>query len=718
MDAKDFRKALEKSEDKLKMFSEEETDKYDITYQDVFDAIRDFLSDEEILKLFKYPKFINMSAHKKMKIINFIKDKKTQEAIFEDDNITKGFDGHDIVRVLNEISDSAKKQMLYKEDFIKKYKLTPVNLENIIESMSDENKEQILRDKKWVKEKWFLEEMLGYIIASIESEEKKKDLLKEYDLEEYMQIDIIKTFSQNTIKEHILKGEFSSGHTKSLLRALEGKNLKDFFINNKDFLEEKNIKPHEIIAYLNSDKQKEFLEFLEESNLTVDEKRKILATLNPDVKENIDRTNLPKEYIEALDRERKKYVASIIVNLNGDLEKYRGLDDLISINPENFTEEERKEFIKLCNICPDLNIYDSFGQGFDSTSAEYKEAEEWIESVIGSLKPEYTDLQKLAIIDNEIGKKISYSPDFETEVEDTRGCRALWKIIASGYGVCNGIASVEKYILDRVGIESESVSSGTHAFLKIRNIEIPLGNGEFIKGNTILDPTWNLSNHRFGAKPDNFCISYEEARKHDINSAGEDKKCHKNDEELADATIGLEEEVLRKIFSSVGLADKEGKFPIGDLIKRSEEIHKKYKGQPEEDLKNQFVLLSEKCPEFATCQNSTMRVLRDIFLDSENLDYRCIVNRVFDKDDKEKRPVLYVYIDLEEAGEKFYYADKETGQMVNLSKKEFIERFQCYKYDLEKTNGKNPWDIEENKEEEKDLATSSGNIEKKAGEGR
>lgn len=719
MDAKDFREALEISHDKVKMFDVEEINKYDLVDQDLYDAIRDFLSDDEILELFEYPHFINMHVYKREIIIGFIEDEEIQAKIFENDNITKDFDRYDIMKVLKGMKDSVKLQMLYKEDFIKNYKIGEWDLEDIIKSLSEETKEQILRDKKWIKEKWFLEGHLGNLIASIEREETKKDLMKEYDLQEYMQINIIKTCSQETIKENILKGDFNLNSVKELLRALNAENLKDFLNNNRNFLEERSIKPHEIIVYLNSDKQKEFLSFLEEANLTMDEKRKILATLDPDVKESINKINLSQEYIDAINLERnEKAYNRIIVNLNDDLEKYRGLDDLIAINPEKLTEEEKDRFIKLCNICPNLNIYSSFGIDFQSTVAEYKEAEAWIEIVIGKLKPEYTDLQKLAIIDNEIGKRISYSPDFETEEFDVQDCRALWKIIASGYGVCNGIASVEKYILDRIGIESENISSGGHSFLKIKNIEIPLKNGEVIKGNTILDPTWNLSNHRFGAKPANFCISYEEARKNDINSSGEDKKCHQNDKELGDANIGLEEEILRKIFSSVGLADKEGKFPIGDLINRSEEIHKKYKGQPEEDLKNQFVLLSEKCPEFATCQNSTMRVLRDIFLDSENLDYRCIVNRVFDKDDKEKRPVLYVYIDLEEAGEKFYYADKETGQMVNLSKKEFIERFQCYKYDLEKTNGKNPWDIEENKEEKVNLATSSGNLEKMEGEGR
>ena len=84
-----------------------------------------------------------------------------------------------------------------------------------------------------------------------------------------------------------------------------------------------------------------------------------------------------------------------------------------------------------------------------------------------NIQEDWSDLQKIAYIDYRIGKKISYTPDFNTEVSNDGAARALWKIIASGYGVCNGIAQIEQYMLKRVGIESEMVSAETHAFLKV-----------------------------------------------------------------------------------------------------------------------------------------------------------------------------------------------------------------------------------------------------------
>lgn len=233
---------------------------------------------------------------------------------------------------------------------------------------------------------------------------------------------------------------------------------------------------------------------LEDINLTLSEKREILATLKSEVKQNIDTTNFSEEHKSALSIQTTQYGGIIIIDFERELEDYRGLDNLMRINPEEFTEAQRIKFMKLCDICPNLQVVSTLNNfvEFVSTASEYKEAEEWITSIIDKLNPEYSKAQKMAVIDNEIGKKISYSPDFDTEVFDSADCRALWRIISSGYGVCNGIARVEQYILNRIGIESEMISSGTHAFLKIKDIELPLANGEIIQGNTILDPTWNL----------------------------------------------------------------------------------------------------------------------------------------------------------------------------------------------------------------------------------
>ena len=207
-------------------------------------------------------------------------------------------------------------------------------------------------------------------------------------------------------------------------------------------------------------------------------------------------------------------------------------------------------------------------------------------------------------------------------------------------------------------------------------------------------------------------MSYEEARKHDIDSKGLDHCCHKNDEKLSDATLNLDEQSLRNLFSSVGLANENGEFLIKEMIAESTALHEQYANQPAKDLEQQFALLAQMHPEFAICQNSTMEIMSAVLLNNENLQFnKCVVNRVYDKQDEEKKPIVYTYIDSDEMGRRFYYADKDKGQMIEIAESEFVQRFECYDMDLEKSKGIRPWESTEKEKKDTDLSRSSGTIE-------
>lgn len=650
MDVQDLRKLLEKADHKLSIFASAETLKqYNFNKKEFFDLIRDFLSDQEISKLFEYSHFQQFETWIKGEIIDIVSDENIKLQMISNDNIISSFDTYQIVDIIKRLCDTGKNKYLHNQELIEKHSLSNYELKNIISSMGDASKAEILKDKKLVTDKLHLENyQITELTKQLTSENTKRTVLQMYQLENLFMIDIISTFSNKSKLEIILEEKrFYKHENIQLLSLLDINMLSEFIKTNKNFLTEKDIKVYEIVKALDSEEQIDFVAKLEDMNLTLNEKREILAILTIEAKENIDGANLPKEYKNALSIKTTEHGGQIILDLERDLEDYRGLDNLMRINPEEFTETQKAKFIKLCDICPNLqviNMLNSFVE-FTSTASEYKEAEQWIISILDTLKPEYSKAQKMAVIDNAIGKKISYSPDFDTEVFDIDNCRALWKIISSGYGVCNGIAKVEQYILNRVGVESEIISSNRHVFLKIKNIELPLANGETVKGNTILDPTWNLTRHRFGGIPDNFCINYEEARKHDIDIEGKDHKCHKNDEKLQDATLNLDEQSLRQLFTSVSLADKQGYFPIKALVEKSKLLGQYYEKQPDLNIKKQFLLLSKACPEFATCQDSTMNILKDILLSNENLEFnKCVVNRVYERMDKEKRPILYVFI--------------------------------------------------------------------------
>lgn len=713
MNYQDLRRLLEQTDDKLSILASKETlNKYEVDVYELLVLISDFLSDEEKLKLFDYSYFKQCESWIKSSIIKSISNENIVLQIMNDVN---DLETYQIVDIIEKMSDVGKQKLLYNQDFIEKHQIPDYDLEYIVSSFTDEAREKIVMDRDFIENKLHLEDFqIVELVQGLSSEEAKDKAMEMYQFESYQKMEVLKSCSNSHKLDVILKNKtLESWDIMNVLQTLDVKTVSELLVHHRKFCIENDIQPYEIIQGLDIKQQEKFIADLENINLTLNEKREILATLKEEVKQSLDTTNFSKEYKLALSMQPTIEGKGIILDLKRDLEDYRGLDNLIRIKPERVTEEERAKIIKLCSICPNLEVINVLNHivRYASTGSEYKEAEEWIDSIIDSLKPEYSKAQKIAIIDHAIGKKISYSPDFETEVSSSDDCRALWKIISSGYGVCNGIAKVEQYILNKIGIESEIVNSETHAFLKIKDIEIPLATGEIVKGNTILDPTWNLAKHRFGGMPDNFCISYEQARKNDIDIEKKDHECHKNDEQLQDATLNLDEQSLRALFASVGLADRDGKFPIKDLLEKSQRLDIFYANQPEQNINAQFSLLKQVCPEFATCQNSSMSILSEVLLSNDNLKFnRCVVNRVYDRADKEKKTIMFVYIDVNELGKKFYFASKDEAQFIELSQEEFTKQFECYEEDLKRMNGLRPWEIEGQEKEDIDLSKSSGKI--------
>ena len=181
----------------------------------------------------------------------------------------------------------------------------------------------------------------------------------------------------------------------------------------------------------------------------------------------------------------------------------------------------------------------------------------------------------------------------------------------------------------------------------------------------------------------------------------------------------MDEKSLRNLFSSVGLANKIGMFPISTLFWQSQKLDEFYSKDPSKNISAQLKLLARHCPDFAVCQNSSMKILNDILLTNKNLKFNeCIINRVYSTSDEKKSPILYVYIDSNEIGKKFYLADKNSKQFVEFSQEEFTQQFECYEQDLKSTNGIRPWESEKTHLPNTDLAKSSGRILANEGEER
>lgn len=724
MNAQELRKVLEESSDKLSIFADRSIlSQYKFNLNELTTLVNEFLDNDQKAELLKLEHSYKLTPFIKTQIIKLISDDTIKTKMFENSNIMTGITSYQIVDIVDSLGEQGKMEILRKPEFFKEHDIKKIEMQRLIESLSSKNKQELMSNRTFIEQKLQLDSyQIKEIVTNFETEEIKAQMIDIYEFKKDQIVDIIKTFSDKSKTAILLEDRYKlyKNNIEKLVSTYSIDSLMDFFRDNKEFLAKNDIKPYHITTYFNKEKQLEFVSRMENISLSTEEKRKILATLRQETKNDIDISNVSLEQVTAIEMQIGnnisdfKQYGKIILDFNGDLERYRGLDELIVVNPTDISDEDKPKFLQLCEICPTIKISDKLQLAW-STVEEYTNAELWIESVLEKTNEQWTDIQKVAFIDNAIGKKISYSPDFDTEIFNNGEARALWKIINSGEGVCNGIAQIEKYILDKVGVESEIVSSSNHSFLKLKNIEI-LNKDEKVRGDTVLDPTWNLMAHKYGAKPENFCRSYEEIRKHDIKKNGTDTGSHKNDEALASATLNLDEQKLRQVFTSIGLADREGFFPIRALIDKAKSIDEQ-RLPAEEAIKKQLSLLEEYYPEFATCQNSTAAILKEVILNQTNLVFdKCIVNRVYARDDEKKRPVLYVYADLPEAGKKIYLADKDTKQFLETPQKEFESRFECYEMDMEKQGGYRHWEDVKKPENLEDLIRSSEKVIAQEGE--
>ena len=672
----DLRELLKKSADRFSLFADSDfISQFNLTSSELIEIIEESLTNDEKVRLFDLPYFQQLNADDKAKIISSITESKDRLTILRKEKIVDNL-GDYLTSIIIALDDREKVELLQDKEFWKNHSIEDLNIKGIFGSLEEKSKEQILKNPDILTNTLGVDILdIASLINTLKNEDSRESLLNVYDFSRWEKIEIIKNFSSEKKRNILLSNnELKKDEVISILQSFDFQGLSEFYEQNKDLFAQKQIEFFEVTKGMPEDQQKRILENIMSLNLDLEDKKKILATIDPKVKMTVNIGQIPQELQGSFKIKYDKEEDKIGVDFNSDfnVEDYKGLDDYISINPERFNEEQRERLKKLCLICPNmevLNLLDSY-KSFTSKGIEYLQGEKWIEEVLKKIKPEYTDAQKIAIIDNAIGRKISYSPDYETEIFNYEDCRSIWRIISTGYGVCNGISKTEQYILSRVGIKSKLVSSSNHSFLKLENMEFQLANGEIVNGTTILDPTWNLSNHRLGSKPKNFFISYEDIRKHDIRRNGNDLMCHKNDKELKDATFTLDDDSLRMLFSSVGLADRDGKFPIASFMEESKKIDENYANNLDLNIEKQLELIAKSLPGFAKAQNPTMEIISFVFSKRPHLNLRkCVVNRVYNRGDSKKEPVVYLYVESESIGKKFFVASNEENQFVKLSRR-------------------------------------------------
>lgn len=606
------------------------------------------------------------------------------------------------IEEITDESDDEKIKILKDNEFIEKNNIDNIQALQILLSLSDEAKKEL--SDRFLYRLGVSDEYMILYFNNIENEDIKLNLLLKYNLKDRETEMIAKTLKDKNKITFLINKKVEEHNILVIITSMKDiKNIIEFINTHKDYLEENSIGIYKIVRELPANWKMEVIEKIEngEIKLTENEKKFILASLSEAEKNGI-RSNpkwkyLYEKYKDAFNMKTGKY-GEIIVNLTGNLELYRNWDEMIMINPLEISEEERKGFIKLCDICPQMKVYDSklglFLNKYYASVKEYLNAERWVQGILDELNPEWSDVQKDAYIDYKIGNKISYSPDANTEVDDRIVSRSVFNVINKGYGVCWGIAKIESYMFRRIGQEAECIESENHAFVKLSNVKVKTSKG-MISGNTIIDGTWNLNDNRFGAKPHCFYKSYEKMREMDVDLNGKDTESHLNDEKLGNANIELDDESLRDVYWSIGLTDENKMFPIMKFKKILKRINDEG-GSTEEIAKKQLQLLYNLYPDISKHQCETKFILQNIMLDNKNLNFkRCVIDRVYEKEDLQKRAVLYMYLQLLDGKEKFFYIKDGTNGFVENTLEEFEQKFSPYVVDFLNNNGIAKWEKEE-----------------------
>lgn len=645
----------------------------------------------------------------------------------------------DIDDVIKSLDDNKKIDLLRDENFVTNFSYDKFDFKEILLSLSNEMQIELLSNSELLEgmkcgqfrrekdengiyqsifEKFILikdeKNIITDMILKINCpDEQRLELARSNNVVGYELESVCEKLSDDKIADIVLNGieGLRDSERRTLMRNLSDEGLFNLLNENFDKLYDTfGDYLFNAIGTFDVNKLESVFSKLDELNIDESFKRRLVGGLSKTNSEEINASVLPERFREIAKLERSDSIAEYGIRYDRNLDPnvYKDLDQFIVVNPMDFNDAQKRQFIDLLTVCPNLKVRDNLDISA-STPQEYISGEMWVNEVLSGIKPEWSDIQKIAYIDNQVGRRISYSPEFNLDGFDAGGARSLWKIIDSGYGVCNGVAQVEKYLLDALGIESELISTGKHAFLKLKDLDIPTKDG-IMHGNTILDPTWDLALQKFGARPNNFLLSYEDIRKGDILVDGTDRGSHKNDEKLSDCTISISDEALREAYRSIGLTmNGTTNFPIGKLI---EAIHQEDKSLSlEQRIERRFSLLAQYRPDFAKFIDSSEFILPRVVIPEKELEYdKAIIDKVHRKDDENKNAVLYTYI-REGDKEFFYAAERETQQFTKMSREEFEQTYKMFDKDLEKTEGKNRWDIGIQKEVDLNSISGRGEIE-------
>lgn len=362
------------------------------------------------------------------------------------------------------------------------------------------------------------------------------------------------------------------------------------------------------------------------------------------------------------------------------IEEFRDKYDVRIVNLEEFTriqvrEDESQEFYQeLAKYVKSCNNKISIANGIigNATREDFLQGEEIIEEIVREIQPNWTKKQIAAYVHYKIGKLISYVPDFNfngmfVNSANSNDTRNIWKSLINGKSVCNGITSIARNILSRVGVVTRELSSGTHSFLLVETEE----------GNIITDPTWDLKNTLYGARPMYFGKTYEQLRGQEEGLSNAHKL-----ENLPENVIEIPEEELREIYYTLGYTKEDRTF-IFPILDRVTEIKENRYESVKEKLDTFFEMFTKEFSRESTHLSETRTILESCLyeLGIEPGDLR--TKFIYKKEDKDcNNPYLSLLINDEQQREQLVYClDLEIMQFRNMDVIELDSKYKIHDLD-------------------------------------
>ena len=302
----------------------------------------------------------------------------------------------------------------------------------------------------------------------------------------------------------------------------------------------------------------------------------------------------------------------------------------------------------------DGNIFIKNSVMGQASKDNFLKAEKILNDIVRQVDENWTDKQKIAFIHYQIGKLVSYVPDFNLQGNISKiaqDSRNIWQSIINEQSVCNGVVSIERNLLARIGISSKELRSESHSFVLAETQE----------GNIISDPTWDLKNSLYGARPMYFGKTYEQIREieSDLSNA------HKLDNPPLNV-IEIQDSELREIFYSLGYTNEDRcfKFPIYEMVKQINMDSEKTINDKLQLFFEQFV---QQFPSEMTHLTETREILEgcmyELGIEPQNITTKFIYSK---RDTKCTNPYLCLLTDGITQPIQILNTDESTFKRMNL----------------------------------------------------